>query len=131
MSVRRVAASTFILFLALVLHGIAPAKTDSLGALQAQTPPPRPTHTPSGPPSPRPTPTNTHPPSPRPSHTDPYPGGAGLPPVLNADAFFPVGDAAPPVERDVTSVLWIALALFGVGLVVRWFFIAARSGEDT
>ncbi|MGH2726608.1 MAG: hypothetical protein ACRDKS_06495 [Actinomycetota bacterium] len=86
---------------------------------------PRPTATT---PSPRPTATT---PSPRPTPTEPYPGGVGVPLAPEGNSFF-VGDnaAAPGLGRDVTTFLWIALAIFGVGMAVRWFFIAARPKDS-
>jgi hypothetical protein len=48
------------------------------------------------------------------------------------DSFFRVSDVAPSpgVSRNMASFMWIALVLFAVGLVIRWFFIAARADDD-
>jgi hypothetical protein len=39
-----------------------------------------------------------------------------------------VSDVAPSpgVSRGLASFMWIALVMLAVGLVIRWFFIAAR-----
>jgi hypothetical protein len=120
--VRRIGVSTFIVFLALVLHGIAPASSRQ-DAASAATPKPSPSHTVR--------PRVTHTPRPQPSSTSPYPGGGVAPAGPNGDSFFRVSDTepAPGIGRDLTSMIWILLALFTVGLVVRWFFIAARNDD--
>ena len=48
------------------------------------------------------------------------------------DSFFRVSDVAPSpgVSRGMASFMWIALVLFAVGLVIRWFFVAARADDD-
>ncbi|MEX2555625.1 MAG: hypothetical protein WEB06_08335 [Actinomycetota bacterium] len=53
-----------------------------------------------------------------------------MPPA--GDSFFRVSDVAPSpgVSRGMASFMWIALVLFAVGLVIRWFFVAARTGDD-
>ena len=117
-----------MLFFALTLHGLAPAASSD----EAAAPKPTPSHTvrPTPPPSsPRPT---VPPPSPRPTPTDPYPGGVSLPVPPAGDSFFRVSDVYPSsgVSRGMASFMWIALVLFAVGLVIRWFFMAARARDD-
>lgn len=138
-SVRRIGVSMFVLLLALTLHGLVPAgsqEDSSVAALRptpSHTVRPRPTHTT----RPTPTPTRTRetptprPPRPTPTNTDPYPGGVSLPVPPNGDSFFRVSDVAPSagVERGLASFMWIALVVFAVGLVIRWFFIAARADD--
>lgn len=127
-AIRRVAISTFMLCFALTLHGLVPAGSQQDASAAAPRPTPtqvRPTVTPG---TPRPT---TTPGTPRPTPTDPYPGGISLPLPPEGDSFFRVSDVepAPGVERGMASFMWIALALFAVGLVIRWFFIAARTDD--
>jgi hypothetical protein len=117
-----------MLFFALTLHGLVPAASSDDSAAAAPRPTPSNTVRPTPPPSsPRPT---TTPPSPRP--TDPYPGGVSLPVAPDGDSFFRVSDVAPSpgVSRGMASFMWIALVLFAVGLVIRWFFVAARADDD-
>lgn len=120
-----------MLFFALTLHGLVPAASRE-DASAAATPRPSPSHV-------RPTPTQGSPrptvppgtPRPTPTNTDPYPGGVSLPVPPDGDAFFRVSDVTPSpgVSRGLASFMWIALVTFAVGLVIRWFFIAARSDD--
>ncbi len=123
---RWVGVSILVILLALTLQGLAFAShAEASGAqISAQSPPrPEPTT-----PSPRPSPTT---PSPRPTPTEPYPGGVGIPLGPEGNSFF-VGEnsAAPGLGRDLTTVLWIALAVLGVGMAARWLLMAARPNDS-
>jgi hypothetical protein len=112
--------------LALVLHGTAPAfqsqSGDERAAAEARA-------TRTGTPSHAP-----HTIRPRPSQTGtPYPGGAALPGGPAGNAFFRVSDteAAPGIAGDLGSMIWIVLGILVVGVVIRWFVIAARPNDQT
>jgi hypothetical protein len=122
-AVRRIGVSIFIILFALVLYGLTPASSRE-DASSAASPKPSPSHTVR--------PRVTHTPRPHPTSTDPYPGGASQPIAPYGDSFFRVGDtmASPPVDRGTASVIWIALAMLGAGMVIRWFFIAARTRDE-
>lgn len=124
-SFRRIGVSIFILLLAAMLYGMAPAGSSPQGA----RPTPTPSHT-----GPRPTPTQTHSPrptpTPKPTRTPPYPGGAGAPAALEGDAFFRVSDTVPPAANLASTMLWIALAMAALALAVRWFFLVSRNDRE-